>query len=69
MTRLAISNLEVLKLDPEDYRVITRTTDFYLLRIIREANKLGLAGKEIKDIVTIEEKFSTNVMFIDFTCE
>lgn len=68
MSRLEISGLELMQLDPEDFKWC-QLSNFYLTRLLRMANNLGLEGKKIKDVVGIQENFATNNRFIDFIVE
>lgn len=55
-------------LDPEDFK-ITRMKEWYLMRLIRFANELGIQGKKIKTIYRIDEQFANHQTYIDFECE
>lgn len=66
--RLEISQIEIASLDPRDYEV-SNLGDFYLTRIIKKANELGLSGKKIKEIVRIDETFGLGKMYVDLVCE
>ena len=68
MSQLEMSQLELVALDPEDFKW-TRLSDFYLTRLLKKANELGLEGKRIKEIIGIEEQFGTFARHIDFICE
>jgi len=64
---MEISQQEILELDKEDWRV-TFLSEFYITRLMRKANELGLAGKKIKQVVRAESLFN-NAMYIDFICD
>lgn len=66
--RLVISQLELLHLDREYWKWAT-LPDFYLVRILREANRLGLQRYEIKEVIGLEEQIPTFQRYIDFICE
>lgn len=67
--RLEISNHELVRLDNDDYRVQKCNTDWYFLQLLKKANELGLKGKKIKGIYSIEENFVDNRIYIDFVLE
>ncbi len=64
--KLYISKNEIAEGDC-DWEV-SRLTDSYLLKIIMFANKAGLEGKAIKEIVKIEPTFVPG-LYLDFICE
>ena len=66
--RLAISRCEIEALDPRDF-TSSKMTSGYLVKILYEANRLGLAGRKITQIMTIQENFATGQCYLDFVCE
>ena len=67
-SRLAIGNLELSQLAPEDFRWM-RLNPSYLTRLIYHANLLGLEGRKIMEMIEVKEQFSTGQQYIDFLCE
>lgn len=69
MSKLELSKLDLvnLKIDP-DWNV-NKISDEYLLKLLKYANDLGLNGKKIKEVVGIQENFSTGNKYIDFICD
>lgn len=67
--RFEISHIEIATLDPSEFKIMRGMKEWYLLRLIRRANDLGLEGKKIKEICSIQENFANMQMYIDFICE
>lgn len=65
---LEITQLELTQLKKEDY-VWRKLSDFYLVRLLKKANELGLEGKKIKEVIGIQENFATGNKYIEFICE
>lgn len=68
MERFAISNVEMASLDTEDFK-IAKMKDWYITRLLKFANELGLQGKKITDVYRIDEQFSNMQTYIDFKVE
>lgn len=64
--RFAVSSIEMCQLDPEDFK-ITRQSNWWIIRMLRFANDLGLQGKKIKDVFRIDETFANQQTYYDFT--
>jgi hypothetical protein len=62
-----ISHIDAVNLDPHDFK-ITKLGDWYLMRLFKWANELGLKGKKIKTIYSIREQFSDRI-YVDFECD
>lgn len=64
---LEISKIELQKIDPADWK-ITKLSDFYLPRLLKKANEIGLQGKKIKEIIKCEDNHN-NMVYLDFICD
>ena len=67
-TRLEISQQDMQVLDPTVWKITHNLKEEYIFKLIIEANKLGLEGKKINEIVACEDIESLS-LFIDFICE
>ena len=67
-SRLAITEIELESLDPEDFKWV-RLNPSYLTKLIHRANLLGLKGRKITEIIGVQENFATGQRYIDFVCQ
>lgn len=65
-SKLEITHLEISHLDKSQYR-ISKLSDSYLIKLLETANSLGLHGKRIAQVYSIED-INTNTKVIDFRC-
>lgn len=66
--RFAVSGIEMCQLNPSDFK-IARQSNWWIIRMLRFANDLGLQGKKIKDVFRIDETFANQQTYFDFTIE
>ena len=66
--KLEISQLDILKLSPEDWKW-TNLSQHYLMKLFQKANEAGLAGRKIVEVRGYEMMDRPDIRYIDFICQ